>query len=75
MEDLLMIEEIIYFPILGIPLIVWLGVVTLLLLLGTAAIAWLNMRGMHAVPVKWHMILARISIGFAILHAVLGLVY
>lgn len=67
-----MLEQITYFQILGKPLIMYGGIITLLLLLFTAIIAVLNKKGINKIPFKWHPIMARITIAFAIIHGLLG---
>ena len=67
-----MFREFTLHPILGIPAIAWGGLFTLILLIITASIAVMNMKGNTAIPVKWHFILARITIILAIIHGVLA---
>ena len=68
-----MLQQITYYQILGLPVIAYLGILTLLLLLFTASIAILNRRGIAYIPFKWHPRFAKITIVFAIIHGVLGL--
>lgn len=68
-----MLEQIIYFPILGKPLIMWGGITTLLLMLFTVLIAILNKRGIRKIPFSFHPKFAYITIGFALIHGILGL--
>ncbi len=68
-----MLTQITYFPILGKPLIMWLGVITLLSFLFTALIAFLDKKGINKIPFKWHSILAKVSLLLAIIHAILGI--
>lgn len=68
-----MLENITYYPILGKPLIVYLGVLTLTSFLFTALIAILNKRGVYIIPFKWHPRMARVSIVFALIHGLLGI--
>jgi hypothetical protein len=49
------------------------GILTLLSFLFTASIALMNHKGIHAIPFKWHPIMAKISISLALIHALLGL--
>jgi hypothetical protein len=67
-----MFQEITYALIFGKPLIMYLGIVTLLLFFLTASIAILNRRGIHTVPFRWHPRCAMIAIFFAIVHGTLG---
>lgn len=68
-----MFQEISYTLIFGKPLIMYLGIVTILLFILTAAIAILNRRGIHTIPFRWHPRCAAIAICFAIVHGTLGL--
>jgi cytochrome b561 len=68
-----MLQEIIYAAVFGLPFIVWVGIATLVGLLVTAAIAVLTMRGIYVIPVKWHVISARITIVLALLHVLMAL--
>jgi hypothetical protein len=67
-----MLTKITYFPILGKPLVMWLGIVTLLCLLFTAAISVMNKKGIHKIPLKWHSRMAGITIVLAIIHGILA---
>jgi dolichyl-phosphate-mannose--protein O-mannosyl transferase len=68
-----MFQEITYASIFGKPLIMYLGIITILLFVLTAAIALLNRRGIHTIPFKWHPRCAIIAIVFAIFHGMLGI--
>lgn len=68
-----MLEEITHYKILGIPLIAYLGLLTLFCFLFTAYIAVMNKKGDIRISPKWHPIMARISISLAILHGLFGL--
>ena len=68
-----MLTEISYLMIFGRPLIMYLGIVTLLMVLFTASIAILNMKGMDTIPFVWHPRLAVLSICLALVHGTLGI--
>jgi hypothetical protein len=68
-----MLTEISYFMIFGRPLIMYLGIVTLLMFLLTASIAILNMKGIVTLPFVWHPRLAVLSICLALVHGMLGI--
>ena len=68
-----MLTEISYFMIFGRPLIMYLGIVTLLMFLFTASIAILNMKGMDTIPFVWHPRLAVLSICLALVHGTFGI--
>lgn len=66
------LQNITYYPIFGKPLIMWLGIATLLSLLATAAIPLLRRRGFQKFHIRYHFILARVTIGLALVHGFLG---
>lgn len=68
-----MLQDIIYASIFGLYFIVWVGIATLVGLLVTASIAVLTMRGIYVIPVKWHVISARITIVLALLHVIMAM--
>ena len=68
-----MISSFAYQPIAGLPLVAYLGIATLVLLLSTGAVGYLNFRGDTRIPFKWHPRLAKTTILFAIVHAILAL--
>jgi len=68
-----MITQIAYHTILGIPVVAYLGMVTLLLLLSTATVGFLNFRGNTKIPFKWHPRLAGTTIAAAVIHAIFAL--
>jgi len=68
-----MLTGISYFMIFGRPLIMYLGMVTLLMFLVTASIAILNMKGIVTLPFAWHPRLAVLSICLALIHGMLGI--
>ncbi len=65
-----MIAQIAYTQIIGLPIVAWLGILTLILLLITATIGLLNSKGNHAIPFKWHPIMAKTAITIALIHAI-----
>ncbi|KQC05667.1 MAG: hypothetical protein APR53_06970 [Methanoculleus sp. SDB] len=68
-----MIHELAYYSVFGLPFLVVMGIITLLCLCATAAIAGMNRRGMRTIPIRWHFTMAKISIALALLHGALGL--
>lgn len=68
-----MIAQLAYYSIFGKPIIIYLGVLTLLSFLITAFIGFMNYKGYKKIPFKWHPIMAGVSITLAIIHAILGL--
>lgn len=67
-----MFTDITYMLIFGKPLIMYLGIITLLSFLTTAAIGYVILHGIRKLPFSWHIWGARISIGLALVHAFLG---
>ncbi|OGI16583.1 MAG: hypothetical protein A3J63_01905 [Candidatus Moranbacteria bacterium RIFCSPHIGHO2_02_FULL_40_12b] len=68
-----MLRNIAYFLILGKPVIMYLGILTLSSFLFTAYIGAMNLRGKTKIPLKWHFRMAKISIALAFIHGILGL--
>lgn len=68
-----MLRNITYFLIFGKPLIMYLGILTLLSFLFTAYIGWSNRRGHNKISLFWHFRMAKISIALAIIHGLLGI--
>jgi hypothetical protein len=68
-----MFEEITYYLIFGIPLILYLGILTLLAILFTAAIAVMNKKGIRTIPIHWHPVCAACAILLALVHGLLGI--
>lgn len=66
------LTQITFFPVLGLPLIAWLGMITYLGFISTASIPLLTRRGVR-IQFKWHMRLAYFSIIMATIHGLLGL--
>ena len=68
-----MFQEITYFLIFGKPLIMYLGILTLLVILVTAAIAVMNKKGIRIIPFWWHPVCAGLAILLALVHGLLGM--
>ena len=68
-----MIQGIAYSLVLGKPLIMYMGILTYLSFIFTAAIGLLNFKGIRVVPFKWHPRMAILSIALATIHALFGL--
>lgn len=66
-----MLSEIAYFPILGKPLVLYMGITTLLLFIITASMGLMIFRGVR-IPFKFHPMMAGISITVGIVHGILG---
>ena len=67
-----MFSEISYYLILGKPVILYLGILTLLALLLTASIPVLNRRGVRVIAMKWHPYCAAATVLLALIHGALG---
>lgn len=71
-----MFYEIAYHPIAGLPVIFYLGVITLICLFMTVSIVMMNKRGYHALPMRWHFTFGKITLILGLIHGLLGaLVY
>lgn len=68
-----MVQNIAYTFVFGKPLVMYGGILTMLLLLSTATVGFLNFKGIHIIPFKWHPRLALTTIIIAVIHAILGL--
>jgi hypothetical protein len=55
----------------GLPLMVYLGIITFILLIVTASIQIFNRRGLTHIPVMYHIWMARATILVAFIHALL----
>jgi len=66
------IASIAYFMIFGKPVIMYMGIITLLSFIITALIGFMSFRGMKIIPFRWHPRMAIISITFACIHALLA---
>jgi len=68
-----MLANLTYYPIFGKPLIMYLGIITLLLFLTTASIGYGIFKGKLKISIAWHFRLAKTAIAFALIHATLGI--
>lgn len=68
-----MLKEIAYYLIFDKPLIMYGGILTISSFLFTAYIGYMNLHGKTKIPLKYHFLMAKISIAFALFHGVLGL--
>ena len=68
-----MLEDVTYYLIFGKPLIMYLGLMTLLSFSFTASIAIMNKRGIKGIPFRYHPKMAIFSLVLAILHGTLGM--
>jgi hypothetical protein len=67
-----MFQEISYALIFGKPLIMYLGILTLLSFLATAVVGVMNLKGITIISFVWHPRLAVFSICLALIHGALG---
>jgi len=67
-----MIDQFAYSMHFGLPIVAYAGIVTLLLLLTTAALGYLSLHGKIQNGFKYHYFFARTTIIFAIIHAILA---
>jgi hypothetical protein len=67
------LRNIAIFPVFGTPLIVYLGILTLLSFLLTALIGFMNFKGfVRKIPFRWHPKMAVVSIVLALFHGLLA---
>jgi cytochrome b561 len=67
-----MIREFAYMPILGVPFIVYWGFTAITLMAATISIPILNQRKLAKIPMKYHILLAKITVAVAIIHGFLA---
>lgn len=69
-----MISQVAYYYPFGfsLPVVAYMGMLTLILLLATASVGFLNFHGDTRIPFKWHPRLARVTIAIALIHAILA---
>jgi hypothetical protein len=65
--------SIVYYQIFGLPLVGWLGIVSLALLSATALFPWLKNHGWIKVSFIWHPRLAKLAVAVAIIHGIVAL--
>ena len=70
---MIMFQDISYALIFGKPLILYLGVLTLLAFIITAAIAVINFKGIRTIPFEWHSRCAVVALCLALVHGALGI--
>lgn len=68
-----MLEQISYYLIFGRPLIMYLGIITLMSFIITATIGILYKKGLAKIPFKWHPRMAIASIILALVHGLLAI--
>ncbi|MDD5489113.1 MAG: hypothetical protein PHP25_00320 [Candidatus Moranbacteria bacterium] len=68
-----MIAQFAYSIYFGLPVVAYFGMITLLLLLTTATLGYLSLRGKIQKGFKYHFFFARTTIVFALIHAILAL--
>jgi hypothetical protein len=67
-----MLQQISYALVFGKPVILYLGFLTVTVLLFTATIPILNQNGIRTIPFVWHPRCAMVTICLAIIHGTLG---
>ena len=70
---MMVLDKISYFPILGLPFMIWIGILAFLFLLFTASISAMNKKGIHKIPMQWHMRMAAVTIVLASIHVLLAI--
>jgi VIT1/CCC1 family predicted Fe2+/Mn2+ transporter len=69
----MVLNSVTYYPIFGIPFIVYLGIATLSFIIVTFVFGWLNFKKPGKIQFKWHIRMATIALILAFLHGALGL--
>jgi hypothetical protein len=67
-----MLNQITFYPVLGMPLIIWGGIFTLLCLIFTTLVAILHEKGITTIPFKWHGRMAIVTLVLSLIHGLLG---
>ena len=68
-----MLAPIVFAPFWGLPLIAWGGMFTFLCFIITAIIAYLTVKGIKPISVKWHYRFAILSLILGLFHGLVGL--
>jgi hypothetical protein len=68
-----MFAQIAYYPILGKPLMMYLGLLTLLSLCTTATLGYLVFKGKFPTGFKWHIRMAVTTLCLGFIHGTLGI--
>jgi len=67
------VGQLAYTDVLGLPLLAWGGIASLILLILTFSVGALNRRGVHIIPFNYHKPLAVATLIVAIFHGLMGL--
>ncbi|MCL4354138.1 hypothetical protein M1349_01555 [Patescibacteria group bacterium] len=67
-----MLATLAYYPILGFPLIFYLGILTYISFLFTASVGYFYFTGRPILPFKWHPRMAVISLILGLIHGALA---
>lgn len=71
-----MLTNISYYLIFGKPLIMYFGIIVLISFFAVAAVGGMVIKGKNKPPfitLKAHMLLAKVAIGLALIHGILGI--
>jgi len=68
-----MISSLGYTPVLGLPAVLWIGLVGMLCFLSAATIQFCNLYTKIRIPVKWHARLAISGLIIMLIHAALAI--
>jgi len=68
------LSNIAHFPIFGVSIIVWVGLLALIFFLTAATVALLIVHGKLKATLKWHYRLAYIALVIGLIHGVVGLI-
>jgi hypothetical protein len=67
------LAQIAYYQILGKPVIMYMGILTITLFFATASIPYLKRKGFSKIPYNLHPTMAKIALTSAVIHAILAI--
>lgn len=68
-----MLANITFWRVAGLPLLAWGGLFTFLILILTALVAYLTVKNIKPLPVKWHIYLAYLTLLLTFFHGLAAL--
>lgn len=68
-----MLRDIAHYLVFGKPLVMYGGILTLFSFLTTAYIGTRVLKPQNGIPFKYHLLMTRVAIAIALIHATLGL--
>jgi hypothetical protein len=68
-----MLRNFSYYPIFGLPLVLYIGIIALLFILTAGVLGYLIFKGHTNIPIKLHKLMAAIGISIALIHGTLAI--